>query len=289
MPAPRAIGSATISFGLVSVPVYLFSSSETSAAVSFNLLHKKCGTRLKQQYICPKDSEIVERDEMIKGYEFSKGQYVLFSPEELKALDEKATNTIDIGEFVPLAKVDRIYLEKTYFLGPDKGGERAYTLLTEALVRTGRAAVGQYSARGKQYLVLVRPMDGLLAMEQLHYAGELRSAKEVPLPEVTVKPAELALAQQFIEQSATDEFHPEQYHDQVRDRILAAIQQKVDGQEITAEPEEAPQTKIIDLMEALKASLAKKGSAPDTGRKPGKRAAAKEADAPAKAPKRKRA
>jgi DNA end-binding protein Ku len=289
MPAPRAIGSATISFGLVSVPVYLFSSSETSAAVSFNLLHKKCGTRLKQQYICPKDSEIVERDDMIKGYEFTKGQYVLFSPEELKALDEKATNTIDIGEFVPLAKVDRIYLEKTYFLGPDKGGERAYTLLTEALVRTGRAAVGQYSARGKQYLVLVRPMDGLLAMEQLHYAGELRSAKEVPLPEVTVKPAELALAQQFIEQSATDEFHPEQYHDQVRDRILAAIQQKVDGQEITAEPEEAPQTKIIDLMEALKASLAKKGAAVDTGRKPGKRAPAKEAEAPAKPPKRKRA
>jgi DNA end-binding protein Ku len=287
MPA-RAIGSATISFGLVSVPVYLFSSSETSAAVSFNLLHKKCGTRLKQQYICPKDNEIVERDEMTKGYEFAKGQYVLFSPEELKALDEKATNTIDIGEFVPLAKVDRIYLDKTYYLGPDKGGERAYTLLTEALVRTGRAAVGQYSARGKQYLVLVRPMEGLLAMEQLHYAGELRSAKEVPLPEVTVKPAELALAQQFIEQSATDEFHPEQYHDQVRDRILAAIQQKVDGQEITAEPEEAPQAKIFDLMEALKASLAKKGSAPETGRKPGKRAAAKEAE-PAKAPKRKRA
>jgi DNA end-binding protein Ku len=287
MPA-RAIGSATISFGLVSVPVYLFSSSETAAAVSFNLLHKKCGTRLKQQYICPKDNEIVERDEMIKGYEFSKGQYVLFSPEELKALDEKATNTIDIAEFVPLAKVDRIYLDKTYYLGPDKGGERAYTLLAEALVRTGRAAVGQYSARGKQYLVLVRPMDGLLAMEQLHYASELRSAKEVPLPEVTVKPAELTLAQQFIEQSATDVFHPEQYHDQVRDRILAAIQQKVDGQEITAEPEEAPQTKIIDLMEALKASLAKKGSAPGTERKPGKRAAAKEAE-PAKAPKRKRA
>ncbi|MGE5230100.1 MAG: Ku protein [Deltaproteobacteria bacterium] len=272
MPA-RPIGSATISFGLVSVPVGLFSSSETSAAVSFNLLHKTCGTRLKQQYICPKDNVVVERDDMTKGYEFAKGQYVLFSPEELKALDEKATNAIDIAEFVPLAKVDRIYLDRTYYLGPDKGGERAYKLLTEALDKTGRAAVGQYSARGKQYLVLVRPMDGVLAMEQLHYAGELRSAKDVPLPEVAVKPAELALAQQLIEQSATDEFHPEQYHDQVRDRVLAAIQQKVDGQEITAEPQEAPQAKIIDLMEALKASLAKKGTAAPAERKPAKRAA----------------
>jgi DNA end-binding protein Ku len=284
MPA-RPIGSATISFGLVSVPVGLFSSSETSAAVSFNLLHKTCGTRLKQQYICPKDNVVVERDDMTKGYEFAKGQYVLFSPEELKALDEKATNAIDITEFVPLAKVDRIYLDRTYYLGPEKGGERAYKLLTEALERTGRAAVGQYSARGKQYLVLVRPLDGVLAMEQLHYAGELRSAKDVPLPEVTVKPAELALAQQLIEQSATDEFHPEQYHDQVRDRVLAAIQQKVDGQEITAEPQEAPQAKIIDLMEALKASLAKKGAPAPVERKPARRAA--EAAKPAN--KRKRA
>jgi DNA end-binding protein Ku len=283
MPA-RPIASATISFGLVSVPVSLFSSSETAAAVSFNLLHKKCGTRLKQQYICPKDNEIVERDDMAKGYEFAKGQYVLFSPEELKALDEKATNAIDIGEFVPLAKVDRIYLDRTYYLGPDKGGERAYKLLTEALEKTRRAAVGQYSARGKQYLVLVRPMDGVLAMEQLHYANEIRSAKDVPIPEVTVKPAELTLAQQLIEQSATDEFHPEQYHDQVRDRILAAIQQKVDGQEITAEPQEAPQTKIIDLMDALKASLAKKGAATPAGRKPAKRAVEE-----AKPAKRKRA
>jgi len=283
MPA-RPIASATISFGLVSVPVSLFSSSETAAAVSFNLLHKKCGTRLKQQYICPKDNEIVERDDMAKGYEFAKGQYVLFSPEELKALDEKATNAIDIGEFVPLAKVDRIYLDRTYYLGPDKGGERAYKLLTEALEKTRRAAVGQYSARGKQYLVLVRPMEGVLAMEQLHYANEIRSAKDVPIPEVTVKPAELTLAQQLIEQSATDEFHPEQYHDQVRDRILAAIQQKVDGQEITAEPQEAPQTKIIDLMDALKASLAKKGAATPAGRKPAKRAVEE-----AKPAKRKRA
>ncbi len=255
------MSSATISFGLVSVPVSLYSTSESAASVSFNLVHKKDGTRLKQQYICPKDGEVVERDQMAKGYEFAKGQFVIFSPEELKALDEKATNTIDVNEFVPLSEVDRLYLEKAYFLGPDKGGERAYRLLTKALEDTGRAALGQYSARGKQYLVLVRPMDGVLVMEQLHYQAELRGAADVPIQDVPVKEAELALARQLIEQTATDEFHPEKYHDTVRERVLEAIQQKVEGQEITAEAPAEPETKILDLMEALKASLSKKGAA----------------------------
>ncbi|MGH7528431.1 MAG: Ku protein, partial [Gemmatimonadales bacterium] len=200
MPA-RSIGSATISFGLVSVPVSLFSSSESSATVSFNMLHTKCGSRLKQQYICSKEGTVVEKDEISKGYEFSKGQYVLFTTEEVKALDEKAANAIDIAEFVPLAAVDRIYLEKVYYLGPDKGGERAYRLLVAALEATGRAALGQYSSRGKQYLVLCRPMGDLLVMEQLHYHAEIRSATDVPRPEVAVKDAELALARQLIEQS----------------------------------------------------------------------------------------
>ena len=258
MPA-RSISSATISFGLVSVPVDLFSSSESSASVSFNMLHTKCGSRLKQQYICSKEGTVVEKDEVGKGYEFAKGQYVQFSPEEIKALDEKATNTIDIAEFVPLATVDRIYLEKVYYLGPGKGGERAYRLLVAALQATGRAALGQYSARGKQHLVLVRPMGDILALEQLHYHAEIRSAEEVPRPDVPVKDAELALARQLIEQSAVDEFRPQNYHDQVRERVLEAIQRKVDGQEITDEPAEGPQAKIIDLMDALKASLAKRG------------------------------
>lgn len=273
------MASATISFGLVSVPVSLYSTSESAASVSFNMVHKKDGTRLKQQYICPKDGEVVERDEMAKGYEFAKGQYVIFSPEELKALDEKATNTIDVNEFVPLSEVDRLYLEKAYFLGPDKGGERAYRLLSKALEETGRAALGQYSARGKQYLVLVRPMDGVLVMEQLHYPAELRSAGEVPIQDVPVKDAELALARQLIEQTAIDEFHPEKYHDTVRDRVLEAIQQKVDGQEITTGATEQPETKIIDLMDALKASLAKRGG---SGDKKSAKSAASDSAKPAK-------
>ena len=283
--AARTIGSATISFGLVSVPVNLFSSSESSAAISFNMIHTKCGSRLKQQYICAKEGMVVEKDEISKGYEFSKDQYVLFTPDEVKALDEKATNTIDIAEFVPLAAVDRIYLEKLYYLGPGKGGERAYKLLVAALADTGRAALGQYSARGKQYLALVRPMGDILVMEQLHYQGEIRSADDVPRPEVALKDAELALARQLIEQGSVDEFRPQNFHDTVRERVLEAIQRKVDGQEITAEATEAPQTKIIDLMDALKASLAKRGASTDE-KKPAQRIAEPE---PAKVKPKKRA
>ena len=256
---PRSIGNASISFGLVSVPVQLYSASESSATISFNMLHKKCGSRLKQQYVCSQEGTLVEKDDVAKGYEFAKGQYVRFSPEEIKALDEKATNSIDIAEFVPLTAVDRIYLDKVYYLGPDKGGDRAYRLLGEALKDTGRAALGQYSARGKQHLVLIRPLDGVLIMEQLHYAAELRPASEVPHPETPVKETELALARLLIQQTSTDEFQPEKYHDTVRERVLEAIQQKVEGQEITAEAA-PPETKIIDLMDALKASLAKTGA-----------------------------
>jgi DNA end-binding protein Ku len=262
MPA-RSIGTATISFGLVSVPVNLYSSSESKASVSFNMLHKKCGTRLKQQYICPKDSEVVGRDETIKGYEFAKDQYVTFSAEELKTLEEKATSTIDVIEFVPLAQVDREYLEKVYYLGPDKGGDRAYRLLAEALQQTGRAALGQYAARGQQHLVLLRPRGGVLVMEQLHYADEVRPTTEVPLVAGEVKATELALAKQLIEQSANDTFEPQKYQDSMRERVLEAIQRKIDGQDITADVTPDGGGKILDLMEALKASLARE--APDSG------------------------
>jgi DNA end-binding protein Ku len=271
MPA-HAIGSATISFGLVSVPIKLYSTAESRASVSFNWLHKKCGSRLKQQYWCPKDEEKVDKDEMVKGYEFSKGQYVTFTPEELKALEEKATNAVDIVAFVPLAEVERLYLDRAYYLGPDKGGDRAYRLLVEALKETGRAALGQYAVRGQQYLALVRRLGDVLVMEQLHYADELKPAAEVPQGDVKLKPAELKLAVQLIEQSSTDEFHPEEFKDTVRGRVLEAIQQKVEGQDITEEPAEAPKAKIIDLMEALKQSLAK-GPAAEDAPKPARRAA----------------
>ena len=267
--AAHSIGSATVSFGLVSVPVQLFAAGESKATISFNWLHKKDGARLKQQYVCAKDGEKVERDEMIKGYEFAKGQYVTFTPDELKALEERATGAIDIVEFLPAEKVDRIYLDRTYFLGPDKGGERAYKLLAEALEKTKRVAIGQYAARGKQYLIMVRPMDGGLAMEQLRYADEIRTIAEVPIPKTEVKKPELDLAIKLIDQAATEEFQPEKYKDNVRERMQEQIERKVEGKQITAEPEEAPKARVLDLMQALKQSL--EGTDAKAPAKPSKR------------------
>lgn len=261
----RSIGTATISFGLVSIPVKLYSATQGSAAISFNLLHAKCSGRLKQQYICPRDNgELVERDQMVKGYEFAKDQYVTFTPEELKALEEKATQQIEIAEFVPTEKIDPVYFDKPYYLGPEKGADRAYRLLAEAMRQTGRTALARYAARGKQYLVQLRPMapeqGGGLVMQQLMYADEVRPFSELELEEAApVKEGELQLAKQIIEQIATDAFEPGKYEDDVKKRVQEQIQRKVEGQEIQASPPEQQPTQIIDLMEALKASLAAKG------------------------------
>ena len=274
----RAIASATISFGLVSIPVKIYSSGESTSGVRFNMLHKKCGSRLKQQYVCPQDEEIVPRSEMSKGYEFAKGQYVMFSDDELKALQERATHAVEITEFLPTSKVDPIYFEKSYYLGPDKGADRAYKLLAEALRKSGRSAIAKYAARGKQYLVLLRPMKDALVMQQLRYADEIRSISEVPLGDAVVKPGELKLALQIVDQAVSDKFSPEDYEDEVRNRILVQIEKKVDGQEIVLTPEEEPKAQVIDLMQALKSSLAKKAGE----RLPAKRAPRKAAGKRAK-------
>jgi DNA end-binding protein Ku len=277
MPA-RAISTATISFGLVSIPVKMYSAAESKAALAFNQIHKKDGSRVKQQLISSRTGEVVPREEIVKGYEFAKDQYVLFEAEELKALEAAATHTIDITEFLKAEQVDRRYLDKVYYLGTDKGGARAYKLLAQVLIDTGRIAIGKYAARGKQYLVMVRPMDNGLVMEQLHYPDELRAFSEVPIEDATVKPAELKLATQLVEQAASDEFKPESYKDEVRDRMLALIQRKVEGEDITLAPTAEPEHKIIDIMEALKASLAagssRKPAQSADEKKPGKAKAA---------------
>jgi DNA end-binding protein Ku len=280
MPA-RALSTATISFGLVSIPVKLYSAAESKAALSFNQIHKKDGARVKQQLISSRTGEVVPREEIVKGYEFAKDQYVLFEPEELKALEAAATHTIDIVEFLKAGDIERRYLDKVYFLGTDKGGARAYKLLAQVLVDTGRVALGKYAARGKQYLVMVRPMENGLVMEQLHYPDELRSFSEVPIEDATLKPAELKLATQLVEQAASDEFKPENYKDEVRERMLALIERKVEGEDITLAPTAEPEHKIIDIMEALKASLAAGAS-----RKPAQAAEEKPAAKPKAAKKR---
>ena len=282
----KSMATATISFGLVTVPVRLYSAAESTAAISFNLLHDKCHSRLRQQYLCQKDGEVVTRDQMVKGYEFAKDQYVTFTEEELKAMAEESTRAIEITEFVPAARVDPIYFDGAYYLGPDKGGERAYALLAAAMQQTGRSALAKWAARGKAYLVMVRAIDRGLVMQVLHHADEVRPFSEVPIGDTVVKEPELRLAIQLVDQIASEEFHPENYDDDVRKRYLEAIQRKVEGQEVTAPPAEAPRAQVVDLMEALKASLARSEGRASKG---AKRVAAEErapVEAPAARPRR---
>jgi DNA end-binding protein Ku len=260
-----------VSFGLVTIPVKLYSTGETAVGIQLNMLHSKCGSRLKQQYVCPVDDVVVGRDEMVKGYEYAKGQYVLFTEDEIKALSREATNAIAITEFVPLEQVDPIYFEKSYYLGPDKGGERPYRLLAEAMKQTSRAALARYAARGKDYLVLLRPFAEGLIMQQLRYYDELRPFSEVPIGTAELREPELKLAKQIIDQIANDRFEPAAYEDEVRKQTMDLIEKKVSGQEITAVPAEAPKAQIIDLMAALKASLA---SSPQPQSAPGRPRAA---------------
>ncbi|MFQ5844009.1 MAG: Ku protein [Planctomycetota bacterium] len=272
--AARAIGSATISFGLVSIPVKVYSSSAPDSGIRFNMLERKTGARLKQQYVSSQSGEVVGRDETVKGYELRKGQYVTFTNDELKSFEAQANKAVEIQEFIPIAKVDPIHFEKCYYVGPDRGADRPFGLLREAMKKTGRAALAKYAVRGKQYLVLVRPLDRGIVMQQLRYAHEIRAITDVPLGDGAVDEQELTLAVQLVEQIAAEDFVPDRYEDEVRRRIEEAIERKVEGQEVTAEPAEEPQAKIIDLMEALKASLGEHKAA---GRKPARRAPRKKA------------
>jgi DNA end-binding protein Ku len=279
--AARSIGSLTLSFGLVAIPVKLYTATQSGNAISFNLLHKTCGSRLKQQYICQKEGVVVERDDMVKGYEFAKDQYVRFTPEEIKALEEVGTHSVEISEFVPIESVDPVYYDKTYYLAPDKGAAKPYALLTEALRQSGRCGVGHWAARGKGYIVILRPIGEVLAMQQLHYATDVRRASEVEVPKPDVKPAELKLAQQLIEQQTNERFDPDAYKDEVRTRIQAAVEKKVEGQEISvAETAPAGDGKVIDLMEALRASLQKSESARAQVNRLGPRKAPKRVEEP---------
>lgn len=282
----RPIASLTISFGLVAIPIKLYSATISSERISFNLLRQKDGSRVKQQYIAVNDGALVERSEMTKGYEFAKGQYVIFSPEELKALEDTTTHTIDITQFVPLDSVDPVYFDGTYYVVPDKGGAKPYSLLAVALKKAKLCAVGRWISRGKEHIVMLRPMGDGLAMHQLRFKAEVRDIKELGVESAPVSEPELKLANQLIEQLAAKKYDPNEYVDEHRARIEAAIQRKVEGKEISfAEPptaEGAP-SNVVDLMDILKASLAKKGKAADAKeRKAPKRAPASGAAAPAK-------
>src|ERR1700761_809298 len=278
----RSIASLTISFGLVAIPVKLYSATVSSERIAFNLLRQKDGSRVKQQYVAVNDGKLVERSEMVKGYEFAKDQYVMFSAEELKALEDTTSHAIDIGQFVPLESVDPLYFDGTYYLAPDKGGAKPYTLLATALRKSHQCAVGRWISRGKEHIVVIRPIEDGLAMHQLHFQAEVRSMKDVGLEPTTVSEAELKLAEQLIDHLAVKRFDPNEYHDEFKGRVEAAIQKKVQGKQISLSEAPVPSTggNVIDLMEALRASIDSRGSKAAASlkeRKEPKRAAGKTA------------
>ncbi len=253
--AARSIGSGTISFGLVSIPIKLYTAASPKG-VSFNMLHAKCGSRMKQQYLCPIDNEIVERKDMVRGFEHTKDTYVRFTDEEVKALEAERSNQLELLEFVPASTVDFVSIEKTYYLGPDKGGDRAYALLSQSLERSQKLAVGKFSQRGKENLVLVRPYKNGLVLHEVYYADEVRAFDEVETGGTfDFKPIELDLADKLIEQLAKDDFDASRFKDEYASRVMAAVEQKIAGNEVTV-AEEAPKAQIIDLLEALKRSVA---------------------------------
>jgi len=256
---PHALGSGTISFGLVSIPVKLYTAT-VPGNISFNLLHAKCGSRIKQQTFCPVDNVTVDRSELVRGYEFAKDQYVRVSDEELKALEGEASKMIDILEFVPLAQVDPVYFEKAYYLGADKGGEKPYRLLADAMAKAQQVAIAKFVMRGKESLVLIRPSQDGLLLHTMFFADEVRSFADVDKGKsANVRDGELDLAMQLIRGLARDEFQPEQFKDEYRDRVMNMLEQKIEGREVTAAPAPVERPHVIDLMEALKASLARKG------------------------------
>jgi len=263
---PHSIGSGTLSFGLVSIPVKMYSAA-SSESLSFNLLHEKCGGRIKQQQICPTCNEVVERTSLVKGYEFAKEQYVRFTEEELKKLETEATRMIDIAEFVPLEKVDPIYFEKTYYLGPDKGGDKAYRLLSDAMVKMDRVALAKFVMRGKENLVLIRASQDGLMLHTMYFSDEIRDFGEVDKGEdAKVKPGELELAERLVKELSSDAFRPDQYADTYRTRVLEVVESKVEGREVTSLAPQAQRTQVIDLMDALKQSLGKRGGASGSAR-----------------------
>jgi DNA end-binding protein Ku len=260
----RSIASLTISFGLVAIPVKLYSATVASERISFNMLHKRDGSRLKQQYVCLAENKVVDRTEIVKGYEFAKDQYVMFTPEEIKELEEAGSAEIGIGEFVPLESVDPVYFERTYLLAPDKGGSKPYTLLTTALRETKQCAVGRWAARGREHVVIIRPMEHGLAMHQLHFHAEVRAIGDLGIEEAKVSEAELKLARQLIGHQAAKVFDAGSYTDEFKGRVEAAIQKKVEGKEISLSEKPAAlpnKGNVIDLMDMLRASLESRGSA----------------------------
>ena len=269
---PRSIWSGAISFGLVNVPVKLY-SAVSRKNVRFHQLHASDGVRIQQKRICPQHGEEVPYDEIVKGYELSPDRYVVITPEELETLDPKKTKTIDIMDFVELAQIDPIFYDQPYYLAPDKGAAKAYGLLLAAMRESDRVAIARVVIRQKEHLTAIRATGDVLTMATMMFADEVVPADALDeieaVGEVEASEREVAMARQLIE-SLSGDFEPSKYRDEYRERVLEMIERKADGQEISVQPTEEPQ-RVPDLMAALEASIAAVKSRGDDG----------DADAPA--------
>ena len=260
MPA-RSISSASLTFGLVSIPVRLFPAT-SSKSVSFHLLHAADMSRIQQKIYCPKEDKIVDRSELVRGYEIEKDRYVTFTDEELKKLEAQADRAVEITGFIPASEVDPVYFENSYLLGSEPTSAKAYHLLQEAMTKAGRVGVAKFTMRGKERVVLIRPYQGGLMLHTMYYNDEIRAFGEIDHgADAPVKDSELALAQRLLDDLTQKKFDPSEFKDNYRERVIEAAEQKMAGHELTEPAPEAHHGKVIDLMSALKESLKKRGVA----------------------------
>lgn len=254
---PRAIWNGAISFGLVNVPVQLFSATE-QRDIQFHQFEEGTGRRIRYRRVAEGTDEEVPYDRITKGYELSRGRYVIVSPEELDAVEPRQSRTIEIEEFIALDEVDPIYFDKTYYVAPrpDSGAEKSFALLRKVMEDTDKVAVGRFVMRTKQYLVTVRPSGDLLLLETMYFPDEIRNRKEIEVPrDAELDEREVEVAERLLD-SLTVHWDPDRYHDTYRQRVLELIDRKAEGEEIVVEAAPAPERGVTDLMAALEASLA---------------------------------
>ncbi len=264
---PSTVWSGSISFGLVSVPIKM-NTATVNRDVSFNQIEAGTASRVRMRRVSEATGEEVANDQIVKGYEISKGQYVIIEPAELTAIKPTSTETIEIEEFVDLDAIDPIYFDHPYYLVPDKQGAKAYRLLVAAMDGLRKAALGRVVIRNKESLVAIRVVEGVLVVQMMRYADEVIPVSElsgIPGDEIAVSDKELAMARQLVD-ALSAEFEPEKYHNEYREQVLALIDQKAAGMEIVAPPQSAPAAKVLDLMAALEASIAGAGARPGPGR-----------------------
>jgi DNA end-binding protein Ku len=271
--ALRPLRNATISFGLVNIPVRFYTATK-SEDVHFNLLHKDCGTRVNRKWWCPQHDEAITHEDMIRGYPIAKNRYVTFSNEEIETLESDDNRAVEITEFVDLDQIDPVLFEKAYYLGPSPGGGKTYKLLAEAMKKQGKVAVARWVTGGREHLVILRPYENGLVLHTMFYADEVRDFGAIDVEDAPLRDKEIALAEMLIDELSEKKFDPLAYKDEYRQRLLDRIEAKSQGETIVSEsPEEPRAGDVVDIMEALRRSL-------DAG------AAPKRATGPRKAPKR---